>query len=283
MLAIIYGLAAAAGYGLGDYLAGVASRRAAAVTVALVAKLVAAGVLFSTAALLGDEMHRPALAWGAAAGVALGLGSIAFYRALAVGWMGVIAAIMGVGQALVPFFAGVAFGERPSSIAVVGAIVAVLAIALVSLGSGDVTGESNGQPKRTSGVLLGAFAGLLFGLFFILLDRAEGGGALYPSATAMLSGAITVLFLALAMRRKIDFAVAALPATLGVGCCSAIATVAFVLGVREGLLSIVAVVEGLSPAVTALCAYLLAKEQLSPRQLMGFMAAIAGVLMMAIG
>lgn len=283
MLAVLYGLGAAVGYGVGDFLAGLAARRAPALAVALVAKIVGGTLLLALAVISGDQTHPATLAWGSAAGIALGLGSLAFYRALAVGWMGVIAAVMGVGQAIFPFFAGVALGERPSQMAIVGAIVAILAIVLVSTGAEVETEKVLGARRRTSGVLLGSLAGFLFGLFFILLDQAKGGGALFPSSVALLSGALTVLVLAAAIRKSILPTRAAMPAIIGVGICSALGTLAFVLGVREGLLSIVAVVEGLSPAVTAICAFLLLDERLSRRQLAGFTAAIAGILLMAAG
>lgn len=283
MLAVLCGLGAAVGYGVGDFLAGLAARRAPVLAVALMTKIVGGTLLLACAAIFGNTTDPGALAWGSAAGIALGLGSIAFYRALAVGWMGVIAAVMGVGQAIIPFFAGVALGERPSPVAILGAIVAIVAIALVSTGAHSEEARVPGASRRTAGVLLGALAGFLYGLFFILLDQAKGGGALLPSAASLLSGAATVLVLAATFRQRILPSRAAMPAIVGVGMCSALGTLAFVVGVREGLLSIVAVVEGLSPAVTAICAYLVAGEKLSRRQLVGFTVAIAGILLMAAG
>jgi drug/metabolite transporter (DMT)-like permease len=283
MLAVLYGLGAAAGYGAADFLAGLAARRAPALAVALVAKLIAGAVLLSLAMLAGEQPGGAGLAWAVGAGVALGLGALAFYRALAVGRMGVIAAVMGVGQAMVPFCAGLAAGERPSQTAIIGAIAATLAIALVSARQNDPQDAALGADGGKGGVLLGALAGFLFGLFFILLDQAKAGGALLPSAAAMLSGAVVVFALGAMLRKGMQLTRAALPAVIGVGICSAAATWSFVLGVREGLLSIVAVVEGLSPAVTAICAFFLAHERLSHRQLGGFAAALAGVLLMAVG
>jgi drug/metabolite transporter (DMT)-like permease len=283
MLPVLFGLGAAAGYGASDFLAGLAARRAPALAVALVSKIVAGAALILLAALAGEQPHGPAVAWGAAAGVALGIGSLAFYRALAVGRMGVVAAVMGVGQAIVPFAAGLALGERPSLVAVIGAIVATIAIVLVLKGKDEAKDAAPGISRSASGVLLGSLAGFFYGLFLILLDQAKGGGALVPAAAAMLSGAITVLVVATVLRRQMLPSLAALPSVIAVGLCSAAATWSFVLGVREGLLSIVAVVEGLSPAVTAICAFLFARERLSRLQLTGFAAALTGVLLMAAG
>jgi len=282
MLAVLYGLGAASAYGTGDFLAGFASRRAPTIVVVLVAKVVGGAMLLVFSAATGDQLNNTAIAWGAAAGVALGLGSLAFYRGLAVGSMGVVAAVMGVGQALVPFVAGVAFGERLSNLALSGAIVGIVAVVLLVAGSAGKA-EVPGASRQPSGLAEGALAGLLFGLFFILLDRADAGGPLFPSASAMFSGAVTVLLPALATRQKLVPSRAAMPAIVGVGVCSGLGTLAFVLGVREGHLSVVAVVEGLSPAVTALCAFFLAEERLSQRKRVGLAVALAGILMMAAG
>jgi drug/metabolite transporter (DMT)-like permease len=282
MLAVMYGLAAAVGYGASDFLAGLGARRAPTLAVVLIAQLVGGVLLLGVAWAVGHGADGKTVTWGVAAGVVLGFGSLAFYRGLAVGSMGVVAAVMGIGQALVPFLVGVTVHGRLSNMAGFGALLGLVAIALVVTNPAN-DAEAANTPLRTGGIVEGALAGLLFGLFFVFLDQADDGGPLLPSASAMLAGAATVLLLGWTLRQQIVPSREALPSILGVGVCSALATLCFVLGVREGHLSIVSVVEGLSPAVTAVCAFCFAAERLSRRQRAGFAVAMAGVMLMAAG
>ena len=73
---------------------------------------------------------QTALVWGASAGLAGGAAIWLFYRSLAVGTMSVVAPVSGVTAAVVPVVVGLATGERPGTLAIVGIGVALTAIAL---------------------------------------------------------------------------------------------------------------------------------------------------------
>lgn len=67
------------------------------------------------------------------------------------------------------------------------------------------------------------------------------------------------------------------------GLLQAAATLAFVVAVRMGLLSIIAVAGALSPAPTALMARLFQAERMSRVQLAGFFFALVGILLIVLG
>src|SRR6202521_5813639 len=100
---VLFGLATSLSWGTGDFSGGLASRRAHVFTVVLAAYAVGM-VLLPILALVWAEplpAWRDAL-WGASAGLAGTLGITAFYRALAIGRMGINAPITAVLAASLP-------------------------------------------------------------------------------------------------------------------------------------------------------------------------------------
>ena len=280
-MALIFGLFTALGFGIGDFLAGFAARRVPAMAVVFSAKIIGGTLLLLTTLMLGGRVDGADILWAAAAGVALGLGSLAYYRALASGWMGLVAALTGVWSALVPFCMGLFLGERPALLAIGGVVAVMAAIALVSSSAGRR--KKRYSLRRVSlGLAEATLAGVLFGLFFILLDQAQDSDAIFAAASAMLAAAMTVMVPVLSMSQSFRPTRSLMTAIVGVGICSGFATLCFILAVRNGLLSVVAVAGALSPIPTAACARLFLAEQLTGRQLSGFILAMVGIVLMAI-
>src|ERR1700722_6164140 len=149
MLAIILALASAIGYGSSDFYAGLASRAASVIQVSLLA-CVAAMVVILAALPFGAD-HRPtgaALAWGAAAGAGGTLGGIALYLGFRYAAFSVAAPLSAVGTAGFSVLAGLLWGERPNTLALIGIFLAVPAIAGVSASAGD--SEEAGQAEEAA-------------------------------------------------------------------------------------------------------------------------------------
>ena len=70
--------------------------------------------------------------WGAAAGLAGGIGVALLYRALAIGSMAVVAPVTAVCAVTLPVAVAIALGERPGMGPTAGIALAILAIVLVS-------------------------------------------------------------------------------------------------------------------------------------------------------
>ncbi|WP_263102414.1 EamA family transporter, partial [Kitasatospora sp. DSM 101779] len=122
-------LAASLLWGMADYGGGSLTRRLPAPTV-VVASQAAAAVLLAVAVLAtGGPGAAPAGLWYAvAAGVIGPFALLAFYRALALGPMGVVSPLATVGVA-VPVGLGLLLGERPAPAQAAGIAVAVLGVA----------------------------------------------------------------------------------------------------------------------------------------------------------
>ena len=80
----------------------------------------------------GSDPQQQDIIIGVVAGL-VGMVSVAlFYQGLALGRMGVVAPITAVVSAIVPVAWGLAFGERPSALALLGVALAVGSVALIS-------------------------------------------------------------------------------------------------------------------------------------------------------
>jgi drug/metabolite transporter (DMT)-like permease len=133
VLAIILALAAAISYGGSDFAAGLASRTASVIQVTLLATVAAAVVVVVA---LPFAASRPAsgaaLAWGAAAGAGGTLGAFALYLGFRYAAFSVAGPLSAVGAAGFSVLAGLLLGERPSTLALIGIILALPAIVGVS-------------------------------------------------------------------------------------------------------------------------------------------------------
>ena len=270
-MAILLALAAAVVYGVSDYAGGRASRRASPIVVSLIAEvsilvLLLAVVPSTSTSAPGSED----LAWGAAAGAAGTVGIIALYYALANGAMTVVAPITGVVSAVVPVGVGLAMGERPSVLALVGVSMAIVSVALI----GGLVGVPHVRtPMRL--VMVAFLSGASFGLLFVFYDQPGGDSGMWPLLAARFASTpiLVVAYVATRPHDRVDRTTALVAMCVGVLGTSA--NLFYLLAARRGLLTIVAVVVAMYPASTVLLATVFDGERMRRPQLIGL--AIAGL------
>jgi drug/metabolite transporter (DMT)-like permease len=96
-------------------------------------------------------------------------------------------------------------------------------------------------------------------------------------------GLVTVLLFALATRLSLRVAVGDLPTFASTDLLGLGANVTFALATGRGLLTVVAVLSNLYPAMTAILAAVVHEERLGKVQLAGVVGALAGVVLIAAG
>jgi drug/metabolite transporter (DMT)-like permease len=269
-------------WGTSDFLGGTVSRRVAVARVLLVSQLVALAGLVPLALLTGEVgadrgYLLPAAAAGAVGVVALG----AFYQALATGTMGVVAPVAALGV-VVPVVVGLLSGESPGPVQLLGITVAVLGVVLAS--GPEVRGGSGGRP-----LLLAVLAAVGFGLVLVLVAAAADSSVVMTLLTMRAVGAV-LLTAALRLRPPEGGRLRAQPpgllatiAALGVG--DVVSNGSFALATtRPGaLVSITGVLASLYPVVTVLLARQVHGERLRGVQVVGVVAALGGVVLIAGG
>src|SRR5712691_12394240 len=117
-------------YGIADFLGGIGSRRAPAVTVTAWFQLTGLVCLVAYALLAPGVTRTADLAWGAAAGASGGLGVLLLYRALAGGIVSTAAPLISMIALTVPVAVGLASGERPGVLPLLGVALGCVAVML---------------------------------------------------------------------------------------------------------------------------------------------------------
>ena len=135
---------------MSDFLGGLMTRRMAVLVVICVSQTAGLAVIAITVAIVGESAPDAAfIPYAALAGLAGVCGLAAFYRALAVGKMSVVAPISSM-AVLVPVVVGIATGDRPSSVQAVGAVLGIAGIVLASRESAERGRRATRGSRRAS-------------------------------------------------------------------------------------------------------------------------------------
>jgi drug/metabolite transporter (DMT)-like permease len=282
VVVILLGLAAAVLYGSGDFLGGMATRRAHVLAVLTVVETAAVIAALTAAAIWPGPASLAGLAWGISAGLTGGLGLIIFYVGLATGPMSVVAPVSGLVSTILPVTVALAEGERPGAGVYAGALLCLVAIVLAS-SAGDTSAVARpGRPGRAIGY--GIASGTLFGLFFLLIRNAGQSGELWPVAAGRIGELAIVLIAAAVLRRGL------LPrgaggrlmlAAAGAGVIDVVANICYVAATRTGMFGLAVVLASLYPGVTVLLARVVLGERLRWVQRAGLGLAAIGILLVA--
>lgn len=286
MAAIALGLASALAWGAADFLGGLKSRQLQLLTVLLLSQAVGLVVVALWAAGRGDGLPSEVIPWAALNGISGTIGLAAFYRALSVGAMGVVAPIS-ASAAVIPVAVGVAGGERPGALQLVGIAVAIVGVAVASYEPPGAPlrepGAATGGSGRSAGVGFALVAAVGFGVFFVGLDQGTDHDLVWTLVLGRTFSTGILVVTALAMRPSFEMTGRDFNAILAVGLLDIGANALFAAGSSVGLVSVVAVVGSLYPVTTLILARFLLGERLHRVQRGGAAVALAGVALISAG
>jgi drug/metabolite transporter (DMT)-like permease len=282
VLAAVLALASSISWGTADFLGGLQSRRHALLAVLLVSQAVALAILV-VAVLAGapTEHDTAATLWAASVG---GLGIVAlvaFYRALSIGTMSVVAPISATGVAI-PVLVGLVSGERPGALQAAG--IALACGGVILAGREEPSEDEATRRSARTAIGLALLAAIGFGSFFAGMDRAEETGDV--AWVLLCARVVDVALLGIAaavFRPRLPRAAPALGVIAAIGALDLLANLLFVLAAGRGLLSVVGVLGSLYPAVTVILARLVLQERLTRTQNAGVLVTLAGVVALAAG
>jgi drug/metabolite transporter (DMT)-like permease len=261
-------------FGTSDFLGGLTARRAPALQVVVGAEAVGVIVGLAVAPFFGGfSLTLVDVGWSIGAGVAGVAGFVVFFKGLAERRMSVVSPVSALTTGFIPVLVAVALGERPSLPGWIGVALALPAIWLVS--------AVKDERKGPAGVWHGLTAGLGFALFAVFISRTDPGSGLWPLVLVRLVSLILASLTAVAGRVPLVPAHGNRSAVLVVGLGDMVANVLFLLAVRSGMLSLVAVVAALYPAFTVLLASLILKERIHPWQRVGLVFAAGALVLIA--
>ena len=286
-MTVVFALLSSVLWGLADFGGGLLTRRLPALVVVVASQAAAALALLVAVAVTGGFSTGSAhLLYAVGAGLVGPVAMICFYRALALGPMGVVSPLATVGV-IVPVAVGLLLGERPGLFQAAG--IAVAAVGVVLAGGPQLRGE----PVQRTAVLLTLVAAFGFGAVMALMAEATSGASGLLLALLVQRACNLVVgggALVRAARRepgtyRLSDLTGAGPRTLltvaAVGLADVSANGAFVLASGFGSVAVAAVLASLYPVVTAVSARLLLGERLRPVQAAGSGLALAGAILLA--
>jgi drug/metabolite transporter (DMT)-like permease len=279
-------LASAAIWGTSDFVGGIAARRLPSPAVVTLSHSLSLAVLISLALMHGSTWPgTPSAVYGALAGLACGTGVMVLYKALALGGMGLTAAVSGVLAAVLPVLWAFTTEGLPRLPQIAGIVLAGVAIWMIA--------RAPGSPASKQAILLGAAAGGSFGCLYIFLKLAGRGGVLWPLACSrMASATLAATVTWIGTRRKTGPTGDSAPqrwwpgwVVLGLigiaGIFDASGNTFYTIATRLGRLDIAAVLSSLYPASTILLATLLLKERTTLSQAAGMALALVAVVLIS--
>lgn len=277
LTAVLFGLAAAASWGAGDFSGGVATKRSHVYLVVLLSHIVGIAGLLLLILLFGEPFPTwRDLLIGAMGGISGAIGVLALYTGLAQGRMGVVAPLTAVITAIVPVLFGLFLEGLPQLHQLAGFAVALFAVWLISSDNGE--GPAG---LRWGDLRLPAVAGLGFGLFFIFIDHVSDNAILWPLVGARVASILMMTILVLISRRWERPVRTQLGWIALAGIFDAGGNAFFALATSLGRLDVATILSSLYPATTVLLARFILDERLTRRQGAGVAAALLAVILIA--
>ena len=277
MIALSLSLTACLGWGVADFLGGIHSRRLPTLLVLMISNLFGLIVLVSVVTWRGAPFPaNPEMWWAVAAAVAAVAAMFLLYKGLAEGTMAIVSPISATGVIL-PIIAGLACGERLTSLQAAGVVSAVVGTVFAARENKPLPNGS----RLAAGTGLAVGAALAIGTFFILMDRASEVDPYWASLVMRICFAALIVPLLAATRPSLRLRRGHLAGLFTMGTLDAVASVSFAVATTVGLLSLVAVLGSLYPVITAMLSILLLHERPGHLQLVGVVMALAGVVMIS--
>jgi drug/metabolite transporter (DMT)-like permease len=267
-------LSAALSWGAADFSGGIAAKSVNVFGVVATAHAVGLAFMFSLAVLFREPIPRPSsLVWGAAAGLVGSVGLAAFYKALAIGKMGINAPLASVITAVLPLLFGFWTEGLPHALQLIG-----FALALVSIWLITMQRDAGG---RSQGLGLAVLAGMGFSGFLLFIKLAGSEAVFWPLVAARAASFLLMMTIILASGGSGKPSRAALAYILLAGVLDSGANALYVAAAQRGRLDVAAVLSSLYPASTVILARLVLKERLSGTQSAGMVAALVAVVLIA--
>jgi drug/metabolite transporter (DMT)-like permease len=313
VLAVVLALISPLGYGGSDFAAGLASREASVLKITVLSEGISLILLLVIVPWVSTQAPTSgALWWGAVAGVSEVVGTMALYLGFRHAAFSVASSLSAVGSAAFAVIAGLALGERPGTLALIGIGLALPAIVAVSASPGEsgpggpapadpaptnpapagsppgdaapaaTGGRRSATGRHALGVVLGLIAGAGFAGLFIGLNRAGSSHDLWPIVAAQVAALVTATIAAAAARQLSRPTTRTTMLAAVTGATGTVGLICYFLATHLGLLAITAVITSLYPASTIVLARALLNERPTRTMIAGLSLAAASVALIAI-
>ena len=291
MSAAILAIFSSISFGAGDFLGGLAARRAALLLILLGNQLAALAALLIVAFAADPFFLSSAdLKLSILAGLSTSIGIPLLYKGLAIGPMSIVAPVTALAAILLPVLYGIqALSEAPDLLTYAGFAIAGFAVFL--LGGGERFFSALGAGKGNQGTPLRAFAyalgsGICIATFYVATKRCSAESGLWPLVVARCIALCVYSAVAIVGRRREVLAWPGARLAIFVFLSGALdggGNAFYILAAHAGDLGIVATITSLYPATTILLARYGLGERISLPQAIGIVSALVAIAVIVWG
>jgi drug/metabolite transporter (DMT)-like permease len=284
-LTIIFGILAAASYGIGDFFGALASKKIRALSATAVALFVGLGAALVMSWIVGAEYSTATVIGGGLAGLASAVAIALFYASMALGPIAITTTITTVVASATPLAYDLITGEPLTLVEILAIGLLIFAAALV----GFVPGSEVRLPSLRA-TLYAVGAGVGFSAFFIFLDSTPADSGLASLVMMRATGAPLLLLALIVVWLKnrpqplIELEIRQ-PRIFGLviaaGVLDVFGNVFFLFATRAGALSIAAVLASMGLVFTIIMARTVLKEKVAGTQSMGIFIGIIGIAILS--
>ena len=282
---VIFGLLAAVGWGIADFLTAAISKNLGILRTVVGVNIIAVGVTTAFLFLVSGPGPVSATQWATLSAMsALGfITYLGFYKALQIGPVALVSPIVAAYAVVVIILAVVFLGERLSSVQAVGATASIVGVVFASL---NLQGLTRLKGIIGKGVLygLGAMVGIGVWQYVIgVLSRDMGWFLpIYINRLIILA----MLALVTGASKTWPWQRLSIPIVAGiviVGLAETGGLFAFSRGAEIGVISIVAATSTIYPVIPILGGLIIFQERLEVSQIAGLVVALVGLLVLGLG
>ena len=195
---------------------------------------------------------------------------------MAVGAISIVAPVAGA-AAVIPVMIGIASGDRPSPLQLLGIAAAIVGVALAAREPGQT------ERRLAAGVGLALIAALGFGLYFAPMHAAGTADPWWAALVFRCTSASIIAIAVLARRTPLRMSArdAAIVAAVGIG--DMLGNLFFAAAAGFGLVSVTSVLASLYPIVTIALARVVLDERVARTQYAGIALTLGGVAAISTG
>jgi len=279
LISILFGLTSALTWGAGDFTGGLASRRTGAYRAVFYGEFFGLALLFAVVFITPQPMPDfNSILLSIAAGALGTVGLMLLYSAMAQGKMSIAAPVSALLAAALPVIVGMITDGFPGYLTLLGFGFALAAIWLVSQSEDGVKDIFT----HLSDLRLPLFAGVGFGLYFILMNAATRQTTLWPMVYSRGAGLLAMALFILVRRDSFITVRAAWPVMILNGILDVGGNFFYILAGQVGRLDISAVLSSLFPGSTVILAWIILKERLTRTQWLGILCALIAITLFTI-
>lgn len=277
MQAIVLALGASLSWGFADFFGPLQGRVLGALRALVYVQLGGLLAIAVMVAVRGEGPKSTAAMLAIPAAISGTLGLFAYYRGIAVGAISIVAPIAGV-SAVVPVIVGIASGESPSALQLMG-----IACALLGVFFAAREPRSGGEARFAAGVGLAILAAIGFGGYFPFMHAAGNADFWWASLIFRLASTSVILIAVAVARPALGVPLRVLPWLVLIGLGDMFGNLLYAAASTSGLVSVTSVLASLYPIVTVVLARIILSERVARTQEAGIGLTLAGVVLISAG